>query len=84
MNSNRMNIPSVPVAVLMLAGSAGASMDRPSVTAAPGMIWDADRPAVVIMAEPKIFKLGRSHRDELGVESLDPVTGKVRWRSTAA
>lgn len=58
--------------------------ETPSITASLGVIWDPDRPAVVMSAEPKIRRKGLSHVDELGIESVDPATGKVRWRSKAA
>lgn len=68
--------------LLLLPGLLAAQ--TPSITAALGVIWDPDRPAVILAAEPKVRKQGLSHADELGLESVDPVTGRVRWRSKAA
>lgn len=74
-------MPLIP-ACLLLPWIAAA--ETTSVTAAPGMIWDPDRPAVVMLAEPKVRRRGRVQVDELGLESIDPASGNVRWRTTAA
>ncbi len=76
----------VPLALLFLAGSglAGTAAPPPSIGISTGMIWDPARPAILMTAEPKVRTRGRVRIDELGLESVDPVTGRIRWRTKAA